>query len=397
MKISKAELSAIIKSSLMINESEDTLFDQSGDAGASTGLVGDVYDGPDLMKKRPGLKISPNKISDKKIVDLFEKIMNGGFWLSATKGSKTEIMTYQKFLSSLNYDVDIDGYYGKETKKETKALQSDIDANYEEYSDSKFKKDGIFGISTLKMLIASLKDSKIDASHNSFVRAFPNATTAHTVRTWLTSQYDVIGLKNTKNKKNKQINTLQQLIDSQLGPRNRALPDYQIEFFNKYPALIIQAANETVSKIFPSLSIAQAALESGWGRKVPGGNSNNLFGIKATDSAIKYASKTGNNPYWDGSSIDSKTKEEYTPGEKTNITSAFRSYNTEIDSVKDHDRLLNKSKYYTSTRSAASPEAQANTLTGVYATSSSYGAVLIKLINNYNLKEYDKFRNQAST
>ena len=247
------------------------------------------------------------------------------------------------------------------------------------------------------MLIASLKDSKIDASHNSFVRAFPNATTAHTVRTWLTSQYDVIGLKNTKNKKNKQINTLQQLIDSQLGPKNRALPDYQIEFFNKYPALIIQAANETVSKIFPSLSIAQAALESGWGRKVPGGNSNNLFGIKATDSAIKYASKTGNNPYWDGSSIDSKTKEEYTPGEKTNITSAFRSYNTEIDSVKDHDRLLNKSKYYTSTRSAASPEAQANTLTGVYATSSSYGAVLIKLINNYNLKEYDKFRNQAST
>ena len=46
------------------------------------------------------------------------------------------------------------------------------------------------------MLIASLKDSKIDASHNSFVRAFPNATTAPTVRTWLTSQYDVIGLKN---------------------------------------------------------------------------------------------------------------------------------------------------------------------------------------------------------
>ena len=118
MKISKAELSAIIKSSLMINESENTLFDQSGDTGASTDLVGDVYDGPNLMKKRSELKISPNKISDKKIVDLFEKIMNGGFWLSATKGSKTEIMTYQKFLSSLNYDVDIDGYYGKETKKE---------------------------------------------------------------------------------------------------------------------------------------------------------------------------------------------------------------------------------------------------------------------------------------
>ncbi len=46
----------------------------------------------------------------------------------------------------------------------------------------------------------------------------------------------------------------------------------------------------------PRNLIAQAALETGWGRSQPGGDSHNLFGIKAGAS-------------WNGASVEASTEE----------------------------------------------------------------------------------------
>jgi flagellar protein FlgJ len=82
--------------------------------------------------------------------------------------------------------------------------------------------------------------------------------------------------------------------------------------------------------------IAQAGLETGWGRSQPkaadGTPSNNLFGIKATSS-------------WKGSSVAATTTE-YTAGQAEKTTAAFRSYGSYSDSLQDFANLLSKSRRY---------------------------------------------------
>ncbi|MGH8598640.1 MAG: flagellar assembly peptidoglycan hydrolase FlgJ, partial [Gammaproteobacteria bacterium] len=66
----------------------------------------------------------------------------------------------------------------------------------------------------------------------------------------------------------------------------------------------------------PEILVAQAALETGWGRHVParsnGQSSNNLFGIKA-------------DPSWMGETVRRRTLE-YFDGQPVRVNAAFRSY-----------------------------------------------------------------------
>ena len=361
----------------------------------ATNLFGDVYD-EEPTKRRAGDKFI-SQIDDKKIIDLFDKIMLGGFWLSPNKGSEEEILAYQKFLQSADYDVRLTGKYDDLTRDATEELQKAIDAEYENYNDPKFKADGIFGKASLKMLIAGLRNAKTQPTLASFKNnIFPNATTGVEVIKWLVDHYDKIGTGRKKKSKRDiepkgDDSTLEGTIKNQGHKDGRKLYSYERAFFNKYPKTIIQAANETNSKIFPSVSIAQAALETGYGKHTPGGNSNNLFGIKAFPREIK-AAANGSNPYWDGSHVNSKTKEEYKPGEISNIKSNFRMYKSEIDSCKDHDLLLNTSSLYKDVRSQNNVDDQVDALhASPYATDNEYDIKLHRIIANYNLKKYDKF------
>lgn len=336
-------------------------------------IVGDVFQG-DPLEKRSGKQKLSASISDKSIIDLFAKIMKGGFWVSKSKASESEVMAYQKFLSSLNYDIDIDGDYGKETKKITKELQADLFA----------KEDGIFGKDTLSGLISQLKENNIKSDRASFNTAFPDSTTGMEVVKWLTSQYDLVGSEEKKETETESVDTsdLEVLISNQKGPKGRKLYSYQVDFFKSIVPPIVKVSGGN-NKIFASITIAQAALETGWGRKTPGGNSNNLFGFKRFP-------KNKPNKYWDGSYVDSKTKEEFKPGEITNIVSAFRKYSSKENSVKDHNRLLNTSKNYAGVRAASTLEAQIDALhKSPYATDNEYGTKLKKLINDYKLYKYD--------
>jgi flagellar protein FlgJ len=85
----------------------------------------------------------------------------------------------------------------------------------------------------------------------------------------------------------------------------------------------------------PSLLLAQAALETGWGQKVvknARGSSNNLFNIKADRS-------------WQGDKVTTQTLEfhDNTPVKET---AAFRSYSNYQDSFNDYVRFLNENPRY---------------------------------------------------
>jgi peptidoglycan hydrolase FlgJ len=86
----------------------------------------------------------------------------------------------------------------------------------------------------------------------------------------------------------------------------------------------------------PKLLIAQAALETGWGKYVirneQGESSNNLFNIKT-------------NMDWDNESIDVKTKE-FFGGSFRDMTASFKGYDTLSDSFSDYIGLLQNSRRY---------------------------------------------------
>ncbi len=120
--------------------------------------------------------------------------------------------------------------------------------------------------------------------------------------------------------------------------------------------------------------LGQAALETGWGKRViktaDGQDSHNLFGIKATNG-------------WTGK-VAEVTTTEYIGGQPRKVTAKFRAYDSVEDAFKDHAKLLTQSKRY-----QATAVAQADTAKGFasglqkagYATDPAYADKLTRVIN----------------
>lgn len=150
------------------------------------------------------------------------------------------------------------------------------------------------------------------------------------------------------------------------------------DFLAKYAASFVIACQDTA--LFPSVKLAQAALESGWGKSVVG---NNMFGIKASGQT---------SPYWHGASVTAGTSE-YQNGSYVGTQSRFRKYDTISDGIRDHTWFLTHNQRYAKAGvfTAKSPEEQARALQAAgYATDPGYANKLISIINSYNLKQYDK-------
>ncbi|WP_400163140.1 glycoside hydrolase family 73 protein [Brevibacillus sp. TJ4] len=132
------------------------------------------------------------------------------------------------------------------------------------------------------------------------------------------------------------------------------------------------------SGIFPSVTIAQAILETGWGENVPvdqatGRYSYNLFGIKGSGPAGSVT-------------IVSKEVEN---GRTVDRTSQFKAYSSFQQSFDDHAQFLLQPNYR-QVVTANTPEAAAQALQSAgYATDPQYAEKLSRLINAYNLKQYD--------
>lgn len=128
------------------------------------------------------------------------------------------------------------------------------------------------------------------------------------------------------------------------------------------------------SGINPKLMIAQAALETGWGKHMiegeQGAPSFNLFGIKA-DSR------------WSGESVDIATTE-FREGVPMNERAAFRSYPDYEASFRDYVSFLESNPRYRDVLSAADdPDVFADKLQEAgYATDPNYGAKIRRIMNN---------------
>jgi flagellum-specific peptidoglycan hydrolase FlgJ len=129
-------------------------------------------------------------------------------------------------------------------------------------------------------------------------------------------------------------------------------------------------------KILASLTIAQAILESGWGRSGLTNAANNLYGIKAGSS-------------WKGDTINLPTSECYN-GKYVEVIAKFRKYGSWAESIADHTKLLLNDRYkpligVTDYKTACKIIRECG-----YATDPDYTNKLIKIIETYKLYEVDQ-------
>ncbi len=146
----------------------------------------------------------------------------------------------------------------------------------------------------------------------------------------------------------------------------------QVERFMKRLEAPAQAASRRTG-VPAELILAQAALETGWGRReIPtadGGNSYNLFGIKA-----------GRN--WNGRTTD-VTTHEYIGGQRTRVVDTFRVYGSYEEAFTDYARLIGDNPRYAEVTTAGNAEQAARALqAGGYATDPAYADKLIAMMNS---------------
>ncbi|WP_280569503.1 flagellar assembly peptidoglycan hydrolase FlgJ [Chromohalobacter sp. 296-RDG] len=149
----------------------------------------------------------------------------------------------------------------------------------------------------------------------------------------------------------------------------RAAPHVE-EFLSRLREPAEAAAQD--SGVPASLILAQAALETGWGeREIPtrdGGNSHNLFGIKASDG-------------WDGDATSIMTTE-YVDGRARQQSDDFRVYDSFEAAFKDYAHLIGDDPRYADVVTASTAQNAARALqSGGYATDPNYADKVIEVMD----------------
>lgn len=122
--------------------------------------------------------------------------------------------------------------------------------------------------------------------------------------------------------------------------------------------------------------IAQAILESGWGKSKLASTYFNYFGLKCGTK-------------WTGKSVNLTTQEEYTAGTLTTIKDNFRVYDSMEEGVKGYFEFIQLSRYQ-NLKGITDPKTYLETIKADgYATSSTYVANTYALVTQYDLTQYD--------
>ena len=122
--------------------------------------------------------------------------------------------------------------------------------------------------------------------------------------------------------------------------------------------------------------IAQAILESGWGKSRLAADYHNYFGMKCGTK-------------WTGPSVNMTTQEEYTAGTLATIKDNFRVYDNMENGVKGYFEFIQLSRYE-NLKGITDPQKYIETIKNDgYATSSTYVNSLMQIIKLYNLTSYD--------
>lgn len=153
------------------------------------------------------------------------------------------------------------------------------------------------------------------------------------------------------------------------------------EFIPTIAPLVVAENQRRGKPLFPSVVIAQAICESGWGQSQIMMKANAIFGIKAFSD-------------WKGKVYNAKTQECYDGSNYTDIQACFRAYNNLQESISDYFDLITKSERYRKACVANSPlECITAIKNGGYATSPTYINTIMSIINSNNLTKYDNVEN----
>jgi flagellar protein FlgJ len=123
------------------------------------------------------------------------------------------------------------------------------------------------------------------------------------------------------------------------------------------------------------LILAQAALESGWGKREiradDGAQSFNLFGIKADRS-------------WKGPVVETTTTE-YVDGEPQRVRAKFRAYGSYDEAFTDYAKFITRNPRYANVLAADTPAEAAHGLQKAgYATDPQYGQKLVRIMQKFS-------------
>ena len=148
---------------------------------------------------------------------------------------------------------------------------------------------------------------------------------------------------------------------------------YRRDFLSALSTEAIRSGVE--NQLPPSITLAQAVLESGWGRSGLAKKHNNLFGVKAgsRDGGVLLSS-------WEGGGETRTLKK-----------SRFRKYTAWSESLADHNRLLSSDRRYSRAREAWTDWKQfLKQLAPVYATDPQYVQHISQIVERYNLHVWDQ-------
>ena len=158
----------------------------------------------------------------------------------------------------------------------------------------------------------------------------------------------------------------------------------QIEFINMLAPIAVEQAAKHNHMLFPSVTIAQAAHESGWGTSTKMVKANALYGIKVGRSAWKFGTA------WNGAAYKTGTTEYYDGKNPTKIVDYFRAYSSIANATEDYMDMLCHCQRYKGALNCKTPEQSIKAIrAGGYATGPEYDSRIISIINSCNLKIYD--------
>lgn len=131
-------------------------------------------------------------------------------------------------------------------------------------------------------------------------------------------------------------------------------------------------ADEYGIKCIPAI-VGQAIIESNWGRSQLSAKYHNYFGLKC-------------GAYWNGKSVNLKTKEEYKAGTFTTIKDNFRVYDSMKNGVKGYFDFIN-TKRYANLKGVEDARTYLKLISADgYATSTKYVDTVMSAVDNYVMK-----------
>ena len=153
------------------------------------------------------------------------------------------------------------------------------------------------------------------------------------------------------------------------------------EFFGFMSKIVVNEVNKRKEHgehwILPSVTIAQGALETGYGKSALMSKANAFFGIKA-------------NKTWNGKVYNANTKE-VIDSKEICTTALFRAYDTVADSVTDYMNLIcNNKRYKKAVCNNDYVSTATNIAKGGYATDTKYADKIISIIEKNKLDGYDE-------